>query len=248
MGGRRHAVAAVGAGLLVSLPALVLQRLRLRRAAAEREAERARLSAQAVSAEQDERRRLSVALHDGPLQTLAGVVLMHDAALAALREGKAHEAAGLLEAALPKERATIQALRDLSFAMEPVVLRDRGFAAATRELAGLLTKGRGAEISVDVAAGDRLGENAQAALYQTLREALAQAERRRPRTIAVSLAEAPSGDFEAVVEDDGRRERRRGGIAELEERARLLGGSVSVETGPAGTRVVITVPVHAAHR
>jgi signal transduction histidine kinase len=218
------------------------------RAADERESERARLAAQIVTAEQDERRRLSVALHDGPLQSLAGVALMHDAALAALAEGKIEEAVGLLEAALPRERATIQALRDLSFAMEPVVLRDQGLEAATRALADLVSRDGSVSVELDVSAGDALGEKAQAALYQTLREALAQAERRRPNRIAVSVVETGTGGLEARIQDDGRRERRREGIDALDERAHMLGGEVSVETGDAGTIVRVSIPPHAALR
>ncbi len=55
------------------------------REAHEREAERARLTERLITAEQDERRRLSIFLHDGPLQSMSGIALMHDAALAALR-------------------------------------------------------------------------------------------------------------------------------------------------------------------
>ena len=38
-----------------------------------REAERARLSDQLITAEQEERRRLALFLHDGPVQYLAGI-------------------------------------------------------------------------------------------------------------------------------------------------------------------------------
>ncbi len=44
-----------------------------------RESERAELSRRLVYAEQDERRKLSLHLHDGPLQTLSGVAMMLDA-------------------------------------------------------------------------------------------------------------------------------------------------------------------------
>ena len=53
----------------------------LRAQAEERERERARLSDRLLTAEEEERRRLSLALHDGPQQTIAGVGLMLEAAL-----------------------------------------------------------------------------------------------------------------------------------------------------------------------
>ena len=39
------------------------------------------LSEQILAAEQDERRRIALFLHDGPVQSLAGIALMLDAAL-----------------------------------------------------------------------------------------------------------------------------------------------------------------------
>ena len=57
-----------------------------------REAERAELSRRVVSAEQEERRRLSTFLHDGPVQTLSGVGMMLDAVEEAIASGQPDEA------------------------------------------------------------------------------------------------------------------------------------------------------------
>ena len=43
--------------------------------------ERERLVERIITAEQDERRRLALFLHDGPVQSLAGIALMLDAAV-----------------------------------------------------------------------------------------------------------------------------------------------------------------------
>ena len=88
-----------------------------------------------IAAEQDERRRIALFLHDGPVQNLSGIALMLDAALHSIEIGKLDDARGVLASALDRQRATIRELRDLSFALEPVVLRDQGFEPALRELA-----------------------------------------------------------------------------------------------------------------
>ena len=56
-----------------------------------RESERAELSRRVVSAEQEERRRLSTFLHDGPVQTLSGVNMMLNAAAEAMEAGDAED-------------------------------------------------------------------------------------------------------------------------------------------------------------
>src|SRR5271170_5229941 len=88
-----------------------------------------------IAAEQDERRRLALFLHDGPVQQLAGIALMLDATAHLIGSGRTDEAMAILATALDRHRETIRELRDLSFALEPVVLRDQGFEPAIQELA-----------------------------------------------------------------------------------------------------------------
>ena len=100
--------------------------------------ERERLVERIITAEQDERRRLALFLHDGPVQNLAGIALMLDAAVQAIDDGRPEAARGIMASALERHRETIRQLRDLSFNIEPVVLRDQGFGAAVDELANQL--------------------------------------------------------------------------------------------------------------
>src|SRR5207302_6112514 len=95
----------------------------------------AELTEQILGAEQDERRRIALFLHDGPVQSLSGVALMLDAVGDFLGRGATEQAREVLEKALARTRTTIGELRDLSFNLEPVVLRDQGFAMAVNALA-----------------------------------------------------------------------------------------------------------------
>ena len=130
-------------------------------------------------------------------------------------------------------------LRDLSFALEPVVLRDQGLGAAVLALADQIESARGIAVALELRDGDRLGEKAQVALYQTLREALDQAVRRSPRRITVGVEQRPDGSFEATLRDDGVGERRRANAEAIAERARILGGTVSLEASEHGGTVVV---------
>ncbi len=233
------------AAMLAEFAARAVEDARLLEDARAREEDRARLAERLITAEQDERRRLSIFLHDGPLQSMSGIALMHDAALAAIRDGRHEDAERVIASSLERERATIRALRDLSFEIEPIVLRDQGFAAAVRGLAQQLEDSHGITVSVDVGVGEQLGEKAQVALYQLIREALHQALRRKPSRIGVTLAEG-DGAYTTEIRDDGIGERRRGGVEELSERVRLLNGHVSLENLPGrGTSVRVVLPAYA---
>jgi signal transduction histidine kinase len=204
--------------------------------------ERARLSERLITAEQDERRRLALFLHDGPVQSLSGIALMLDAVLHAIDEGKVDAARNVLADALERHRAAIRALRDLSFNLEPVVLRDQGFTPAVQALADELGMRHEIKIELDVAPAEELAEKVQAALYQIIREALNGAVRRGPpKRISVTVERGADGRFVATIVDDGSQERRREFFDTLAERARTLEGRVSVDQS-AGTRIVLELP------
>jgi signal transduction histidine kinase len=214
----------------------------------ELEAERSRTSDQLIAAEQDERRRLALFLHDVPVQAMSGIALMLDGVVDAIDRGRVEDAKAILRTAVERQRETIRELRDLSFALEPVVLRDQGFGPAVQALADQVEASHRVRVDLDVAAADALAGRAQIVLYQLIRESLDAAVRRGPPTqITVSIAEKGGGAVETVITDDGTGERRRRIFEQLEERARSLQGNVEVEeSSDGGTVLRITLPPYTA--
>jgi len=170
-----------------------------------------------IAAEQDERRRIALFLHDGPVQNLAGIALMLDAALHSITTGKLDDAKSVLSSAIDRQRATIRELRDLSFALEPVVLRDQGFAPALQALAEQVWTANRIRIDLDVTAAEKIGESAQVATYTIIRELLDQAIRRGPpTTVQVSMKATDDGGLETCVADNAEPERRRRSFEAIE--------------------------------
>jgi signal transduction histidine kinase len=232
------------ATVLADFAARESENARLLEDAKVRETERARLSEQIVSAEQDERRRLALFLHDGPVQSMSGMALMLDA----LRESVSPDALPVMEKVLRQHRETIRALRDLSFNLEPVVLRDQGFGPAVKALAEQLGLEHQLQIDVDVEAAESLGEKRQAALYQIIREAMSASIRRGPPTrMAVTVTERPDGGLLVAIVDNAPGERRRSTFAELAERARTLNARFEVDQkdDDTGTTVRVSLPPYA---
>jgi len=209
------------------------------------ERERIRQFEQRIAAEQDERRRLALQLHDGAVQALAGIALMLDAVDHAIAEGRNDEARRVLASALAQHRATIQSLRDLSFNIEPVALRDQGFEPAVRDLAERTGLDREVRVDVDVGPAEALAERAQVTFYQLIRVALDQAVGRKPARISIAVADMEDGGAKLTIVDDGHPERRDTSEA-FQERARALSGKVEVERGEGGTTVTVVLPQYAA--
>jgi signal transduction histidine kinase len=237
------------ATLLADFTCRAIENARLLAEATVREAERARLSDQLIIAEQEERRRLALFLHDGPVQSLSGISLMLDAVIDSLEGNRLEEATGVLDSALQRHRDTIRSLRDLSFNIEPVVLRDQGFGPAVRAFAEQVGLSNRIQVDLDVEAADGLAENVRVAIYQITRDVVNQSLRRGPTRISISVAETTDGTVEAVIADNGAGERRRASFDDVEERARTLGGRLDVEAGEdGGTAVRVVLPSYVARR
>ena len=202
-----------------------------------------------IAAEQDERRRIALFLHDGPVQNLAGIALMLDAALHSITTGQLDDARSVLSSALDRQRSTIRELRDLSFALEPVVLRDQGFGPALQALAEQVGTANRIRIDLDVAPAEEIGEAAQVATYTIIRELLDQAIRRGPpTTVNVRIRATGDGGLELCVADDAEPERRRRSFEAIEERVKQLHGTIDVDADDEGTRIVVALPPYASRR
>jgi signal transduction histidine kinase len=228
----------------------------LRDEAEERRRERTRLSDRLLDAEEGERRRLALALHDGPQQTISGIALMVDAACAALDADDPADARRILALALQRNRDVVRSLRELQFALEPITLRDHGFSAAFGELAAQHSESHALRIEVDAALVDDLPKLQQVSLYRIAQEGLANAIKHAGATsVVVRATHRADGQLELVVADDGRGaspgELDRGGLHRgvdaMRERAAGIGGSLAFETTPAGgTTVRTTFPAPAS--
>jgi len=202
-----------------------------------------------IVAEQDERRRLALFLHDGPVQQLSGIALMLDGALHAIADGHGEQAREIVATALDRHRATIRELRDLSFALEPVVLRDQGLEPALRALADQARDSHGIIVSLELGESGSVGTTASIALYTILRELVEQAVRRGPPSeITVRVSRAADGALLASVADDAEPERRRGSMEAIEQRAQQLHGTVELRVAGRRSEVRVSLPAHTASR
>jgi signal transduction histidine kinase len=202
-----------------------------------------------IAAEQDERRRIALFLHDGPVQQLSGIALMLDAAQHSIVAGKLDEAQEIIAKALARHRSTIRELRDLSFALEPVILRDQGFGPALQALVSQVGETHSLRVDLSTDGAEALGESAQVALYTIIRELIDQSVRRGPPTrIEVRFGRTDDGGVSVSVIDDADPERRRRSFEAIEERVHQVHGEISVSARDDGSDIRVTLPAYTAQR
>ena len=199
-----------------------------------------------LTVEADERRRIAGELHDGVGQVLTALTLTLDAAGT---EDDPQVVQRRVASARALADTALAGTRDLSHRIRPARLEERGLVAAVRDLATQ----SGFAVSIEANDGARdanlLGPTATVELYRIIQEALANAAHhsgaprarvsiaRQDNRLTVVVADDGRGFDPAAVPDAGI------GLAGMLERARLLGGRLSIESGPGtGTRVTISVP------
>lgn len=216
--------------------------------------ERARLFARSIQlGAVEERNRLAREIHDTLAQGLTAITLQLESADLQLesnpdpdrvRQAVKH-ALGLAQANLEEARRSVLDLR-------AAPLEGRTLAEALAALAAE-TERRSApplRVRFEATGGSRpLPVRLEAGLYRIAQEALTNVARHaRARNAAVQLVTTPD-QVQLTVEDDGRGfnvdrvPRQRFGLVGLNERVRLLGGTLRLESTPgAGTRLEVVVP------
>jgi signal transduction histidine kinase len=198
------------------------------------EASRARI----VAAADEARRRLERDLHDGAQQRFVIAALTLECAAA---RATGTPAAPLVAEALDQVRQGLAELRELAHGIHPAVLGERGLATA---LAGLVAR---SPLPVELrVTPERAPPTVETAIYFTVAEALTNITKHAHATRASVTVDATDGALVAEIVDDGvggARPTAGSGLCGLTDRMEAVGGTLSVESPPAGgTRVRAHAP------
>ncbi|MDP9375631.1 MAG: GAF domain-containing sensor histidine kinase [Chloroflexota bacterium] len=215
--------------------------------------ERARLAEESTRlARAEERARLAREIHDGLAQGLTAIGLDLEGGLHHL-EGNPARARERLERALTTTRASLEEARRSVLDLRSAPLAGKPLPEALAALGRAFTSETGVRVQVQVGGNPRLPLRMEAELFRIAGEALANVRRHaRAKRVAIALRVA-GRTVRLSIRDDGQGFDPRGpeagqegryGILGMRERARLLGGSLRVESRPGrGTTVRATVPL-----
>ncbi len=215
------------------------------------------LAIELAHAEERERGRIAVELHDAVGQRLAhmrmGLGALMRMPLPAEGSKRIDEISGILDAA-------IEQLRSLTFRISPPVLQLVGFEAAVEALCEKFQEDFAIRVTFFNEAVQRtIGEELRGGLYRIVRELLFNAVKHaRAKEIAVSVTDC-AGGLAISVEDDGcgfdpsllfqcGEKGMSLGLFSVKERIEYLGGCMNIDSKPGkGTRVHLFVPLPTAH-
>ena len=238
---------------LANQGASALENARLYAELAERENRLQDLIRKLITAQEEERRKVSYEVHDGLAQTAAGA---HQLLQAFARQHPPTSDKGRkdLARALQLVQQTVGEARYVIADLRPTALDDFGLAAAVRLQVEKISN-QGSQVDYEEALGDeRLPPEVETALFRVAQEALTNVHKHAPSArVRITLRRlndsirlqvrdwGPGFNPEMITDGGGPGERL--GLSSMRERMALLGGHLEVHSRPGeGTEVVAEIP------
>jgi signal transduction histidine kinase len=208
-----------------------------------------------VTAQEEERRRIARDLHDHLGQQLTALHL-HLAALG--RCGPDDQ--GVWQKRFEETQESLEQLdHDLdvfTWELRPAAIYDLGLAPALADFVAGFAKNYGIRTNFELLcmAAPRLIPETEIHLYRIAQEALNNVHKhtaataidvflqQRDKHVVLSVIDNGRGFDPRIAADGARRSGLGLGLVGMRERANLIGGTISIETGSRGTSVIVTVP------
>ncbi len=215
---------------------------------------RTELLKKVVSAQEEERRRISCELHDEMGQNLTSMLIGLKILWNLKRDEQSSE---IIHNLCQTVSGMITSIHDMALELRPAVLDDLGLEAALSQLFKESPARLGIKVDFEVVGmnNHRLAREVETTLYRIAQESLTNVARHSKAEKASVVLRLGEKSIVLIVEDNGigfdpreisqeQSHMKRLGLYGMEERAALVGGSLTVESKPGmGTTVFVEVPL-----
>ncbi len=210
------------------------------------------LTRRTLQSENEIRRKLSQALHDGPVQELIGLGMTLAAAEAAVRDGDGAKIAALIQDAREVTERNVRGLRDEMLDLGPYAYDEISYEAAVERC--LPVWERRFDISTRLQIEPlELPSELEGQLFRITQEAVANAGRHGEADVVTISLTGEDGTAVMKVADDGKgfegvdplgpTEPGHIGLASIRERAELMRGELRIESTDRGSTLTVCVPL-----
>jgi signal transduction histidine kinase len=210
------------------------------------------LTKRTLRSENEIRRKLSQALHDGPVQELIGLDMTLAAAAAAVEQQDQARAAALLREGAEITQRNVRDLRDEMLDLGPYAYDEISFEGAVERCLDAWERRYALRAVLDTEPLD-LPSEVEGELFRITQEAVSNAGRHAEcHNVTIRLSSS-DGTLELSVSDDGKGFGRVDplgptqaghiGLASMRERAELLRGSFDIRTDDGGTEILVRAPL-----
>jgi two-component system, NarL family, sensor histidine kinase DegS len=207
---------------------------------------------QVIEAQEEERRKISRQIHDGPAQALSNFILQTEIALRLFDSDveKAREELTNLKSAAS---STFSHVRDYIFDLRPMMLDDLGLVPTVRRYTEAFKDKTGLNLTLVVTGSERrLEPHREVLVFRAVQELLGNVREYAQATQVKVTLDIDDRQVRAAVDDNGKgfnpealqaKDGEGRGLLRMRDRIAQVGGSTDLDSQPGkGARISITVP------
>ncbi|WP_096202418.1 sensor histidine kinase [Bacillus sp. FJAT-45350] len=204
-----------------------------------------------IKAQEEERKRLSREIHDGPAQMMANVLLRSELVERIYQDQGIDEALNEIRDLRKMVKSSLAEVRRIIYDLRPMALDDLGLIPTLSKYLKNFEEHTKMTISFkNLGKERRLSQELEIALFRLVQEAVQNCYKHaNPKTVHVKIEIKPTKVI-IIVKDDGKgfdmNEKKEGsfGIMGMKERVNMLKGEMRLESAiNVGTTVIIGVPI-----
>ncbi|MCR6112172.1 histidine kinase [Bacillus sp. A301a_S52] len=204
-----------------------------------------------IQAQEEERKKISREIHDGPAQTMANVMLRSELVEKVLDQDGVEKARVEIHDLRRMVKNSLSEVRRIIYDLRPMTLDDLGLVPTLTKYLRNIEEHTGVSITFHrLGKEQRLPSEMEVAIFRFIQEAVQNACKHAEAAEIVVKMEMKKDIVNAVIKDDGKgfdpsvKKEGSFGLVGMKERINMLDGRLSIDSKPGkGTLIMVQVPV-----
>src|SRR5690606_11468296 len=207
-----------------------------------------------IEVQEEERKRISREIHDGPAQMLANILLRSELVDRTFREGSPEDALAEIKSMRKMVRSSLYEVRRIIYDLRPMALDDLGLIPTIKKYVNTTAEYNNVKIEfTSIGEVKRINQKYEIAFFRLAQEAIQNAVKHAEATLITVKIEICSRNLNLVITDNGKgfdptiKRDKSFGLMGMKERVEMFDGIIDINsTIGLGTKIVIRVPYERA--
>lgn len=203
-----------------------------------------------IEAQEEERKKISREIHDGPAQMLANILLRSELVDRSFRENDVDKALNEMKSVRKMIRTSLYEVRRIIYDLRPMALDDLGLIPTIRKYVSTIEDYNGSTIEFSSIGEDRrLNQKYEIAFFRLVQEAVQNAVKHADASLIRVNLEICTDYLTMIIKDNGKgfdpsiKKDKSFGLIGMRERVEMLEGNLNIDSIKGkGTKVLIKVP------